>query len=200
MPLRDLFAKPSCLNRYNVSGMIASGITFAICGGMTFFTASRTTNRLETSLSNFIAKLFNQTLTIPLPDISVSVPSLDLAANVSTEFLVTIFSNFLNESGIQLSNKQLQLLNETIMINMKTPPNITIPVKVDDVSFSLLTLIGSSFDTIDNGIAKMSDNVYTALLVIGFLFSVLIANAVLDKFINYSHKNTPREDVQYCGP
>lgn len=200
MPLSDLCAKPKCLNPYKMTGMIAGGITFAVCSGMTFFTAHRVSSRLESSLDTFITKLFSQTLTIPVPDINVPVPVLDLAANVSTDFLVNIFNNFLNQSGIQLSNEQLQSLNQTIMINIKTPPNITLPVKVDDVSFSLLTLVGSSLDTIDNGVAKMADSVYVALIVIGFLFSVLIANAVLDKFFNYTTRHRAAKDEESPTP
>lgn len=174
--------KPKRVGCYAASGVVVGSLALAAGIGLTLFVGNRVSNSIENTLNDFITNLFSKTITISTPEMNVDIPSLNLPIKLSGELLVEIFKSLLNDKGVRIADHLLQHLNRTITIDIQTPPNITIPVESKNVSFSLLNVIGSSLDTITDGISEASKDINIAFIVIGFLFSLMIATMIMHSF------------------
>lgn len=188
---------PKRINCYAVSGIVVGSFALAAGCGLTLFVGNRVSTKIENTLNNFITNLFNKTITIPTPEFDVAVPSVNLPINITGEFLVQIFKSFLNDRGARIVDRLLGHVDRNFTINIQTPSDLSIPVESKNVSFSLLNVIGASLDTITDGITEASEDINLAFIVIGFLFSLLIATTIMHSFFLLAkaprhHEHQPR--------
>jgi hypothetical protein len=164
---------------------IGTGTALSVYGAgalLSVFGATRLDSILQQKLHSIITNVLNATLTTPTVQLAITTPNASIP--VDLEFFIPEF-------------------NRTITASLKIliPQSIHIPLQINSVSLSIISLTNASLKSALASADNASNTVATlAMLMLLFLLALLVNSFIIDKFIMLGGTKLLHTDIKQLNP
>lgn len=163
-----------------VTGILLVVVIIGVGGGLTYYLSRALQNITEKQAKKIVEKVLE--LNFTLPDISrdIPIPAQEVAVTIDAAQLTQPILNALARVNPFV---ELPVINNTLQTTVTTP-ELSVAITVEGLSYSFATLLGAEIVNQLNDAPELSGEVVWYLsLAIGVLFTILLANATLDKIL-----------------